>query len=119
MKIEKLTQNIGLFLLFSTAVLTLWIRPFEAFRLVFGGFYILFVPGLIMTYAFFEEKELSLLERFPFAFGLSLVTVALTVFSLFRAGMVISTWTILAVVTGLSLLAGGIVFLKHKNIFNS
>lgn len=114
MKKVKAAQQFGLALVFLTIVLTLWVRPLEAARLVFGGFYILFVPGLIMTYAFFDEKELTIFERFPFAFGLSLVTVSLTTFSLFRAGMMISPWTILAVVTGLSLLAAGVAFMKQK-----
>lgn len=105
----KINKSPFLFILAGLVILslflTIWMPVEEAFRAVFGGAYLLFAPGLAIMYACFGDGEMTLLERIPIAFGLSLVTVSLLNFSLLRLGMPINPWTILAVTTGIVIVA--------------
>ena len=109
----KIIGRILVSLIIFSLSISVWVPIQEAFRVVFGGFYVLIAPGLVMTYAFFKNEEIHFFERFPFAYAFSLTTVPLTVFSLFRLGMTINAWTILASITGLIILALMIVTLNR------
>mgnify|MGYP001587698437 CR=1 FL=1 len=80
-------------------ILMVWMPPLGSLRLVFGGFYVIIVPGLLMTYAFFKNEELNFVERLHFALALSIVKVSLLIFNLGRIGMWINAINILGVVT--------------------
>ncbi len=49
------------------------------FPAVFGLLFVLFIPGLISTYALFREDEIDRMERIAFSVGLSISFVVLTV----------------------------------------
>lgn len=59
----------------------------NAFRIVFGSVFVLFVPGLIISYLFFDKLEIEWLERVALSFALSISIVPLLVFYLNLLGM--------------------------------
>jgi len=52
----------------------------EIARLIFGGLFVLFVPGLAWSYVFFLRKNIDWIERVALSFGLSIALVPLSVF---------------------------------------
>ena len=52
----------------------------EALRIIFGSFFVLFLPGFSLSYAFFKKKEIDMIERVALSFGLSIAVVPLLVF---------------------------------------
>jgi uncharacterized membrane protein len=52
----------------------------EALRIIFGGLFILFVPGFTWSYVFFFRKKIDWIERIALSFGLSIALVPLCIF---------------------------------------
>lgn len=52
----------------------------EGLRLLFGGLFVLFVPGFTWSYIFFASKNIDWIERVALSFGLSIALVPLTAF---------------------------------------
>lgn len=52
----------------------------EVLRLIFGGLFVLFIPGLAWSYVFFLRKNIDWIERIALSFGLSIALVPLSVF---------------------------------------
>ena len=52
----------------------------EVLRLIFGGIFVLVVPGFAWSYAFFSRKKIDWIERLALSFGLSIALVPLAVF---------------------------------------
>ena len=52
----------------------------EILRLLFGGIFILFVPGFAWSFVFLKKRESDWIERVALSFGLSIALVPLTVF---------------------------------------
>lgn len=113
----KIFGAIILSLVALSLFIALWVPFLEAFRAVFGGFYVLIAPGFAMTYVFFKKEELTFLERLPFGFAFSLVTIPLLIFTLNRGGMNINPLSIFAVITGMIALTIFIVFLRHFRLY--
>jgi len=68
-------------LILASIILTFTKLSFlESLRISFGSFYVLFLPGFILTYVFF--KELDIIERIALSFALSIAIVPLIVFYL-------------------------------------
>ncbi|MCK5476391.1 MAG: DUF1616 domain-containing protein [Candidatus Aenigmarchaeota archaeon] len=66
-------------------------------RIVLGLLLVLFIPGYISTFFFFEKKEIDFLERIALSVGLSISFVVLTVmFSNLYLSIPINLYTILA-----------------------
>jgi uncharacterized membrane protein len=100
----------------------------EAFRIVFGSVYVLFLPGFVLSYAFFpktakdegkEKGEIDWIERVVLSFALSIAVVPLLIFYLNLIGMKInvlnSFFTILAIVIISGILAYWRIK-KHKRL---
>ena len=85
--------------LFAAAVLYLFMGV-SAFRIVLGSVYVLFVPGLVLSYVFFDMGEIDSLERIALSFALSIAVVPLLVFYLNLIGMRISALSVSLVVLG-------------------
>lgn len=115
MKIIKAACIHFLVLIVLTVLVSIWSTPLEAFRAIFGGFYILLLPGLVLTYVFFDENDLAFFERLPFGFALSLATVPLVIFPLFRLGMEMNPWTILGPITGLIFVECVIILIRKRH----
>jgi len=54
----------------------------ELLRTIFGSFFVLFLPGLVWTFVFFDRNEIDVIERVALSFGLSIALVPLLVFYL-------------------------------------
>ncbi len=76
----------------------------ESFRIVFGSIYVLFLPGFVLSFAFFpaREKSIDVIERIALSFALSIAVVPLVVFYLNLIGVKInlinSFFTILGII---------------------
>jgi uncharacterized membrane protein len=82
-------------LLLISLVLSIWLG-INSFRIVFGSFIVLFLPGFSIVYNFF--KELDLLETIALSFALSIAIVPLVVFYLSLVSMPITWWSTLLVI---------------------
>lgn len=105
----KTIKNLGIIigsLIVFALFISIWVPILEAFRAVFGSFYVLIAPGLVMTYALFRKKEFSFIERVPIGFGISIVIMPVLVMGLSQIGMPVNAWTIILVVTCVIGLAG-------------
>jgi uncharacterized membrane protein len=52
----------------------------EVSRIIFGGMFVLFLPGFAWSFVFFTRKNIDLIERIALSFGLSIALVPLSVF---------------------------------------
>ena len=52
----------------------------DVLKAVFGGIFILFLPGFIWSFVFFFKREIDWVERIALSIGLSIAIVPLTVF---------------------------------------
>lgn len=110
----------------------------QSFRVVFGSFYVLFLPGFVWSYVFFglkkedegiikqqkdkevqnlKEKPLDGIERVILSFALSLALSPLILFFLNRVGLKISFWSSFFVILGI--IAIGIIIIVVKNIIKN
>lgn len=88
---------------------------FEVFRIVFGSFYVLFLPGFAWSWVFFGRDEIDWIERIALSFGLSIALVPLTVFWLnFFFEMRINLGNSFLVILVLTILAATIYFIKPR-----
>ena len=51
-------------------------------RILFGTFFVLFIPGFAWSFIFFPKKEIDWIERIALSFGLSIALVPLIIFYL-------------------------------------
>lgn len=86
---------------------------FEIFQMIFGGIFVLFVPGFALSYAFFQKEEIDWIERIALSFGLSIAVVPLLVFYMNRfLGVKIDIVSVSIVI--LLVTAGAIFYAKRK-----
>ena len=91
----------------------------ESFRIIFGSVFVLFLPGFLLTYAFFpikKEDQIDWLERIALSFALSIAVVPLVVFYLNLVGLKISTLNTFLVVLGIIIVSGIIAFYRNKSL---
>lgn len=92
-----------LLLMFISLIIAIWLPLAKSFILVFGSFYILFLSGFVLSYAFFplkgeaENKEdpLDIFERVTLSFVLSISCVSLAVFYANLIGIKITLFNVL------------------------
>ncbi len=82
--IKYLIYFVGLLILVSL-LLGIKLKLIESFRIVFGSFFVLFLPGYVMSFIFF--KELEIIERIALSFALSIAVVPLAMFYLNLIGI--------------------------------
>lgn len=86
----------------------------ESLRIVFGSVYILFLPGYLITYIFFKQKEIDHLERIALGFALSIAIVPLVIFYLSLIGLKINLVNSAITVLGI-IIVTLIILIKKKN----
>lgn len=64
------------------------------FRIIFCSLYVLVIPGLVLTFVFFQKKEVDWLERIILSVALSIAVVPLTVFLSNLIGIKINTFNV-------------------------
>ena len=82
-------------LLVLSLILTIFLGIEVSFRVVFGSFYILVLPGLALTYGGFGFRQIDMIERIVLSFALSISVVPLLVFYLNRLGIKINFLNVL------------------------
>lgn len=121
---KKLTMNQKLMIVYGAivtaglAILSLAITIifkvgfFQSLRIMFGSFYVLFLPGFVITYLFF--KEIDMIERIALSFALSIATVPLTLFYLNKLGVKITLLSSILTVLVIIAIASGISVMWKK-----
>lgn len=107
---------------------------FEGIRITIGSFYVLFLPGFVISWIFFpktkkfeddgdknNKRELSAekgvidwIERIALSFALSIAIVPLAVFYLNLIGIRINTLNSFFTILSIILVSLGILYLKSK-----
>lgn len=86
----------------------------NAFMIVFGSIYVLFLPGFVLSFVFFDKKKIDVLERIALSFALSIAVVPLFVFYLNLIGMKINKLSVSLVILGIIIIS---YFLYKKRVF--
>lgn len=103
---KKILKIMGILLTISlllSGLLCLWFPWIEAFRMVFGGVYVLFIPGLFLTYALWGDEKITSIERFVFSFTFSLALVPIFMYLLHWIGIKTNVLSILSIITTMNL----------------
>jgi len=87
----------------------------EIFRVILGSAFVLFLPGFVWSYVFFERGKIDEIERIALSFGLSIALVPLTVFWLnwiFKVKINLINTSL--IILGLMGIAAGILYVKRE-----
>lgn len=99
MKISVKTIGISLGILIAVSlILGIFVPMLNAFRIVFGSVFVLFLPGFVITSLFFEN--IDWIEKIAFGFALSIAIVPLAVFYLNKLGVKINTLNSILTIVG-------------------
>ena len=91
----------------------------ESLRMVFGSFYVLFVPGYFITHLIFSRKlnkkeNIDFIERLTLSFAFSIAIVPLTIFYLNKIGMKINTLNAFLSILGIIVVTILLSFILRK-----
>jgi len=89
---------------------SIWLGIGQSFRIVFGSVYVLFLPGLVLTFVFFKKDEIDIIERIALSFALSIAVVPLLVFYLNLMGVKINILNVSLIIAGIIILGLGVIF---------
>ena len=108
-------------LVILSLITSIWLGFQQSFRIFFGSFYVLFLPGLVMTFAFFPaknqgEKEIDIIERIALSFALSVAIVPLLVFYLNLVGIKINILNVSLVIAFIILAGLAIIYWQKKRL---
>lgn len=90
-------------------------------RIFIGSVFVLFIPGFVWTYMFFNRNEIDMIERIALSFGLSIALVPLSVFYLnYLLGIKITLFNCSIIVVMLILIPAIWLEMKKRNmtVFN-
>jgi len=116
-KVLKYTLSAILGLAALVLIFSIWLGVEQSFRIVFGSVYVLFLPGLVLTFAFFKGREIDIIERVALSFALSIAIVPLLVFYLNLIGMKINALNASLVVAFIILAGLGVIYWQKKKGF--
>lgn len=88
------------------------------FRIIFGSLYVLVIPGGVLTFIFFEKKEIDWLERIILSVALSVAVVPLTVFLLNLIGIKITTFNVIIEILWIIIFSLIWIFFRKSGYFN-
>lgn len=77
-------------LIVVSLIVSIWLPMAQSLKIVFGSVYVLFLPGLVLSYIFFKKNEIDIIERIALSFALSIAVVPILVFYLNLIGMKIN-----------------------------
>ena len=115
-KVLKYTLSAILGLAVLALVISIWLGIEQSFRIVFGSVYVLFLPGLVLTFVFFKGKEIDIIERVALSFALSIAIVPLLVFYLNLVGMKINVLNVGLVIAFIILTGLAVVYRRKKRV---
>ncbi len=101
----------------------------QSFRIVFGSVYVLFLPGLVLSFVFFpfRNKEIDpvrnkisngvdIIERIALSFALSIAVVPLLVFYLNLIGMKINLLNVSLVIAFIILISFLVIYWQRRRV---
>ena len=85
-------------------------------RIIGGSIYVLFLPGFILTYVFFQkkDKEIDWLERITLSLALSIAVVPIVVFLMSFIGLKVTALNVAIEILWIILLSVGWLFFKKS-----
>ncbi len=86
----------------------------NSLRIIFGSVYVLFLPGFIVSFIFFQKGKIDWIERAALSFALSIAIVPLAVFYLNLVGMRISLLSSFLTVLGIMAVSGIVAWLRNR-----
>lgn len=113
-KFNKKSIIWGLLGLFVLSVVLSFFIGLNAFMIVFGSVYVLFLPGFIISFVFFDKDKIDFLERIALSFALSIAVVPLFVFYLNLIGVKINKLNVSLVILGIIIIS---YVLYRKGVF--
>ncbi|MGH7204034.1 MAG: DUF1616 domain-containing protein [Candidatus Levyibacteriota bacterium] len=78
-----------------------------------SALYILFLPGLVLSFAFFPKREIDGIERFAISFALSIATVPLIVFYANLVGIAITQTSVMLEVLEVIIIGVFIILIRR------
>lgn len=109
---------LSIFILVLVAlILTIGLPIDQAFRIVFGSVYLLFIPGFVWSWVFWKKDQLDTIERFTLSLALSIAIIPLVIFLLNKVGVKINL--VNSVLETLGVIAVGIMILFLGNVFKN
>lgn len=89
----------------------------EVLRIVFGSFFVLFMPGFAWSFVFFVKDEIDAIERIALSFGLSIAIIPLVIFYLnYLLGVKITLINSSIAILFLTLIPATIYFGKKRGL---
>jgi len=85
-------------LLGTSASILFWPPGLGLLRLILGSFFVLFLPGLALSFVFLEDKNVDIIERVVLSFALSISVVPILVFYFNLIGMKITMFNVALIV---------------------
>ena len=110
--------TIAIILLFFISMVVFYYFPgLKILRTIFGSVYVLLLPGFVLTYVFFREREVDIIERITLSFALSISIIPILIFYLNLIGMRINLVNVsLVVVAIIGISLSKIFWPKRKNL---
>ena len=120
--IYRWLTTLGILLVISVVLTFFKINFLESLRIVYGSFYVLFIPGYFLTHLFFpkklnKEENIDFIERLALSFALSIAIVPLIVFYLNLIGIKINLLNTFLAILGIILITFIIMIIKKKKKF--
>ncbi|MDB5178659.1 MAG: hypothetical protein JWN01_602 [Patescibacteria group bacterium] len=81
-----------------------------------GGAYVLFAPGLVLSFVFFRRDAIDWLERVALSFALSVAVVPLVVFYLNMIGIKLTRLSVVLEVAAIMVVSGGVVWWRVRRV---
>ncbi len=79
-----------------------------------GAIYLLFVPGFVVSFAFFKPKKIDIIERIALSFALSIALVPLVSFYFNLVGVKISRVSVILETLGIIVVAGIVMLVRRR-----
>lgn len=88
----------------------------KVFQVIFGSIFVLFLPGIILSFIFFKykENEINWFERIVLSMVVSMAVVPFVVFFLNLTGVKTTVTSIILEILGISILGLVVIFLQKK-----
>lgn len=86
---------------------------------IFALFYVLFLPGFVLSWVFFQRKQLDIIERILVSFALSAAAVPLAIFSIRVLGFKINLFTGCLAIFMIIIPSLVLIYLQHKRGFKN
>ncbi|KKP37731.1 MAG: Membrane protein containing DUF1616 [Candidatus Peregrinibacteria bacterium GW2011_GWA2_33_10] len=103
-----------LIMIIGSLVLSTWISYSQSLRIIFGTVHIIFLPGFIWTFIFFEKKFLNIIEIITYSIALSIILVPFSALITNAAGLKLTFENTMLIPVGICVLGILILLLNFS-----